>query len=245
MRKLFILSLGILLIFLYPEVKAFYIQTNDDPTKPGKKTARPDVPGDLIIDVGFNFLLDQTENMNTGFWGSKIINVYYYRHFGIGESNFSINIGLGAGMEKLSFEDGTYTMGIDADGNTEMVELPGTFDVKKSKLALNYVDLPIEFRFHTNKNHDTGFRAAIGGKVGYLLNNHTKLVYKEDGEKFKVKNDQDYNIEKIRYGLLGRLGFPGINVFCYYGLSSLFKSEKGPEGADASTWNIGISITGF
>jgi len=230
------------------QVSAFesaIISDTGDPTKPENKVAKPDIPGDLVIDLGFNFLLDQPENMNTGFWGSKIINLYYYRHFGIGESNFSINIGLGTGLEKLSFEDGLNTLNLDVDGNTEVIELPTNYDVKKSKVALNYLDLPIEFRFHANKNHDVGFRAAIGGKIGYLMNSHTKLVYKLDGDKIKSKNQQDYNFEKIRYGIIGRLGFPGINIFGYYSLSSLFKGDQGPEATGATTWNVGLSITGF
>lgn len=221
----------------------------DNDKKKKKQQARPDLPGIFLIDVGFNFLMDNPEGMDLGFWGSKIVNFYYYWDIPIGESHFSFGPGIGVGLEKYSFEDNN-TLALDNSGNTEIIELTSILDddadIKRSKIAANYVDVPVEFRFHLNKrNHDLGFRAAIGGKVGFLFDGHTKIKYEEDGDNKKLKQKDNFNMQRLRYGLTARIGFPGINFFGYYSLSELFESGKGPDETTAASFNLGISISGF
>ena len=135
-------------------------------------------------------------------------------------------------------------------GNTEITELANLLnddvEIKKSKIAANYIDIPVEFRFHVNKeNHDQGFRAAIGGKVGFLFDGHTKIKYEEDGDNKKIKQKDNFNLQRFRYGVTARIGFPGINLFGYYSLSELFESGRGPDETTATSFNLGISISGF
>lgn len=245
MRKLAAFFIGFLLSF-----GVFAMENDDDNDKKKKKNnARPDLPGILLIDFGFNFLTDNPEGMDVGFWGSKIVNFYYYWDIPIGKSHFSFGPGIGLGLEKYSFEDNN-TLALDNSGNTEIIEVSSILDddveIKKSKIAANYIDVPIEFRFHANKeNHDLGFRAAVGGKVGFLFAGHTKIKYEGDGDNKKLKQKEDFNLQRLRYGVTARIGFPGINLFGFYSLSELFESGKGPDETTASSFNLGISISGF
>ena len=245
MRKTTVFLMAVLLSF-----GAFALENDDEKDKKKKKQqARPDLPGILLIDVGFNFLPDSPEGMDIGFWGSKIVNFYYYWDIPIGKSHFSFGPGLGLGLEKYSFEDNN-TLTRDNAGNTQVSDLfdllDDDVDIRKSKIAANYIDVPIEFRFHVNKeNHDRGFRAAVGGKVGFLFAGHTKVKYEEDGDNKKIKRKDNFNMQRLRYGLTARIGFPGINLFGYYGLSELFESGSGPDETTATPFNLGISISGF
>lgn len=229
---------------------AVALENDDDNDKKKKKQkARPDLPGILLIDVGFNFLQDNPEGMDVGFWGSKIVNFYYYLDIPIGKSHFSFGPGIGFGLEKYSFDDNN-TLTLNNSGNTEITELANLLnddvEIKKSKIAANYIDIPVEFRFHVNKeNHDQGFRAAIGGKVGFLFDGHTKIKYEEDGDNKKIKQKDNFNLQRFRYGVTARIGFPGINLFGYYSLSELFESGRGPDETTATSFNLGISISGF
>lgn len=229
---------------------AVALENDDDNDKKKKKQkARPDLPGILLIDVGFNFLQDNPEGMDVGFWGSKIVNFYYYLDIPIGKSHFSFGPGIGLGLEKYSFDDNN-TLTLNNSGNTEITELANLLnddvEIKKSKIAANYIDIPVEFRFHVNKeNHDQGFRAAIGGKVGFLFDGHTKIKYEEDGDNKKIKQKDNFNLQRFRYGVTARIGFPGINLFGYYSLSELFESGRGPDETTATSFNLGISISGF
>lgn len=113
--------------------------------------------------------------------------------------------------------------------------------------AINYIDVPLEFRYHLNKeNYNKGFRFAIGAKVGFLLNAHTKVEITEaSGLTRKIKIRQDYGLNPLRYGVYTRIGLPGLNLWSYYGLNKVFKDGQGPFGTEASQFNFGISIALF
>ncbi len=128
----------------------------------------------------------------------------------------------------------------------DILPISPTADIIKSKLAANYFDIPVEFRFNSIKNdHRRSFKVAIGGKIGVLLTSHTKIKYKEEGTTIKLQNKQDFNLNKFRYGAHARVGVGGFNVFFYYGISELFKNNKGPQNTSVTTMNLGISIAGF
>lgn len=75
--------------------------------------------------------------------------------------------------------------------------------------------------------------AAIGFKLGYMVNGHSKWVgddYIDNTSnelKFAVKNIR--NIEKFAYGPTLRVGYKWFNVNAYYSLSSVFVKGKGPD----------------
>ncbi len=243
MRKIILVSFCLIFVGLAPMVSA-QDDAGSTSTTSTAKSGRPDLPGDLVIDIGFNFLLNNDTTLNSGFWGSKIINIYYFRQAPIGKSPFSINFGIGFGLEKLRFDE-NQTFQIDTNGNTAIVNLPTGIDVKKSKIAANFIDIPLEVRYHFNKeNKSSGFMVGVGGKIGYLFSSHTKVKFKQDGETKTTKFHESYNLNKFRYGLTARVGSPGISAFGYYNLNKLFEDGKGPSN-DMSTWNVGLTISGF
>lgn len=213
---------------------------------------RPNVPGDLIVDFGLSFLSNAPENMTLRTFGSRAANVYYLYHIPFGEeSNFSINPGLGFGMENYNFENAITLDYNQTDGNvilpvSEYLDPLELEDLRKSKLSVNYFDIPLEIRFHANKeNHDRGFMVAIGGRVGILFDSHTKIKYVVDGDSKKAKEKQQFGVNRFRYGVHGRVGLGAISVFYYHNLSDLF-NEDGPAGTEEVTSIMtGISFTLF
>src|SRR5690606_5951 len=107
-------------------------------------------------------------------------------------------------------------------------------EINVNTTAINYVDIPLEFRYHFNKtDHSKGFRFALGGKVGFLMNSHTKVEITEpDGLTKKIKTRQDFGLNPIRYGVYTRVGLSGFNLWAYYGLNKVFKEGKGPFGTE-------------
>ena len=234
MKKIF----GILLIALVSN-----IAIAQEDTKKGK----PDIPGTLLIDLGFNFLTNAPESMDTKFFGSKTFNLYYQYDIPFGESKFSFHPGIGVGIDKLGFKDSAFIdINQDADGNsiTVMDVLP--FDIKKSQLAITYLDIPVEFRFHTNPyDKSRSFKFGIGGRVGLRLSSHNKLKYTLSGIDFKSKNHINYNLNNLRYGATARIGIGWFNLFYYHNFSELFKSGRAPEDKAISSYTIGLTIAGF
>ncbi len=210
--------------------------------------AQPDFPGTLVIDMGLNFLLDAPDEMDTKVFPSRGFNVYYMYEYFLGDPRFAFLPGIGFGFEKFEFKNNVTLNDISGGDTLKMIELDNEIyqDVKKSQFAINYVDIPIEFRFTSNKDiPGNGFMVAVGGKFGYRIDSYTRIKYKQDGETKKSKLKQDYNLNQFRYGVHARLGFRAINLYGYYALSPLFDKGEGPQQTEAQQLKVGISVALF
>lgn len=103
-----------------------------------------------------------------------------------------------------------------------------TYNYKKSKFSVTYMDFPFEFRYNAKK----GFRMSVGMKFGFVVSSLTK--YKGDdlggsGNSLKTKEKDIKNLEKWRYGFTASVGYKWLEFYGYYSLINVFKSEKGPE----------------
>lgn len=222
----------------------------------GNKSRRPDIPGTFSLEVGVNRLLDKPSELKYGFWGSRTLNTIWQYDMRIGKSKFSFHPGVGLSMERfkllsnqqyLSDDTVRYvnpTLGYDAFGNTTF--LPPVNGVKKSMVAMTYVDIPLELRFSTLPDDPArSFKVAIGGRVGYLLNAHTKIKYKEDGDMKKLKNAQFYNFNRLRYSAYLKIYLGNFGLFGYYNISPLFEDGKGPMQTTTQSYTVGITLGSF
>lgn len=111
---------------------------------------------------------------------------------------------------------------------------------KKNFLGANYLQIPLMLGFETNPhNKKKNFHFAVGGYAGLLIGSFTKQKSEEKG---KVRFSDDYNLNKIRYGVTGRIGFAGLDLYCNYNLNTLFREDQGPA---IQPITFGIRLTGF
>lgn len=108
---------------------------------------------------------------------------------------------------------------------------------RKNKLNVTYLQAPLMLRFETKpgSNHKN-FRFAFGGYYGIRIGSFTKTKT-ESGDK-QVTRD-DFNLNKMRYGVTARIGYGGIEFFANYNLSPLFREDQGPE---VSPLTLGVGI---
>ena len=215
-----------------------------------KKTTRVNIPGSFLVDIGVNNGVSAPSKFETGFWGSRTLNLNYQYPIRIMESKFSLVPGMGFGFDRYKLTnnytlsskpgtDGTYAL-VRADTATLY---PGT---KKSMIVANYFDIPVELRFDTRPDDiSRSFNIAVGARAGVLLDAFTKIKYKQDGETKVLKDKQNHGLNDIRYGMYVRLGIGGFNWFVQYNSSSLFKTDKGPDKTTMNSFTAGISINGF
>jgi hypothetical protein len=258
-------SIAILVILAYSAIA----QSTETP----KKTTRPDIPGTFTLELGVNRLTEKPNKLKYGFWGSRTMNVYYQYDMRIAKSKFSFHPGIGFGMErfKLMRSEGylatdtvnytSPTLGFDANGNTTFIpaanyiydadtlgqiDFSGSYRTKKSMLAMNFIDIPVELRFSTNPDDPArSFKIGIGGRVGYLINAHTKIRYREDGDIKKLKNHQDFNLSRFRYSAFVKIYMGNFSFFGVYNLNPMFEGNKGPSQTKAQSYTIGISLASF
>ncbi len=111
-----------------------------------------------------------------------------------------------------------------------LVEYTPRDDISKSKLTVLYLSMPLLFEFQLPMgDKKDGFFISAGGIGGVKVGSHTKVVYYEDGNKQKLKNRNDFNLNPIKYGVTARIGFRALKIYCNYYLSSLFNKNEAPE----------------
>jgi hypothetical protein len=228
---------------------------------PKKITARPDIPGTFVLEFGVNRDLSAPPDFSLGLFGSRSANLYYQYEFRILKSHFSFVPGIGLSLERFKFKNNyliDYATDASADGILMFAPADTIPGVKKSQLITNYIEVPLELRYSTNPEDPArSFKISIGGRIGYMYDSFSKVKYKENGEAKKIKNKEDFNLTKFRYGVTARIGVGNLSIFGYYNLSSLFEDGKGVnervgEGTsqtlvkkDFSTMTIGISLASF
>jgi len=218
-----------------------------------EKAGRPDIPGDLIIEFGFNWIQDHPEGYSFRTMKSRTFNAYYLYDINIGKSSFSIHPGLGIGTEKYAFNDDvTIGYGLDILENPELQIIPLdriyglSADFKKSQINPNYFDIPLELRWRLLKNDPKhSFKITMGGKFGVLFDSKTKIKYKEDGESKTDKHKEGYELNPIRYGVYTKIGFGGLNAYYYYSISEVFKKGQGPLDTTMYPMTFGLTLALF
>lgn len=225
MKKIFIL------LFCFIAFNAF-TQVVDEKTKK-LFTLGFDVYTDLWQDVPNTV---EPKTINPG------VNIFGTYNFIFGESNFSFSPGIGLGIHNM-YSSSFLQTNIDSSYFVPVNEvLPEDYSYRKSKFVAPYLDIPLEIRFKS----ESEFRIAVGFKFGFLLRAYTK--YKGDDYLAELHQTTIYkhkmiqNLEKNRYGFIGRIGYKWLNVYGYYQLSTLFAKDKGPEMYPIS---IGITIIPF
>lgn len=144
---------------------------------------------------------------------------------------------LGASMYNFKFQEANTVITETVNGIT-FTEDPRDLSFVKSKLTASYVNasfIPMldfggsnrKTRFWSTRH--SAFRIGAGPYVGYRLESHSKIVYKEDGDKEKDKNIDNFYLNNVRYGVRMQIGVRTADFFFNYDLNELFVSNKGPK----------------
>lgn len=111
--------------------------------------------------------------------------------------------------------------------------------LKKSKFSTLYLTLPVllEFQIPADHNH---LNIAAGPIGAVKLYSCSKMIFEGND---KVKSEDDFSLNMLRYGATARIGYENIQVYGTYYYTSLFKSGKSPGGIDLYPFEIGIAFT--
>jgi len=248
MKKLLVL---VLTVFTLNQILA-----QETTTKPKTPIGgRPNIPSDLNFEFGFNQLNNRPADLGMNFFGSRTFNISYQFPINLAGDNsgFTLNPGIGIGSDKIQFSDDE-NLFMNEDLGPKSSELLPVTDVygdniilKKNNFAANYFEVPLELRYHFNKNnYSKSFRVSLGGKFGVLYEAHTKIKYESAADgKHKVKDSQNYGLEKFRYAISIKAGSPGFYVWSNFYLNDVWEVGRGPYAAQASQINFGIALTVF
>ena len=189
---------------------------------------------------------DSISSHQSGF--SKGFNAYFMFDKPFKSSpKYSIGIGVGISTSNISFKK--MEVGLTTGGGLlPFTATDSTDHFKKYKLTTAYAEVPLEFRFTAKPaNVNKSIKAALGIKVGTLLNAHTK------GKSLQDKNNNLINsyIEKLnskrfinstRFAATARLGYGIFSIFGNYQLNNVLKDGA---GADMKLYQVGLTISGL
>jgi len=159
----------------------------------------------------------------------------------------SVGFGIGVGTSNIYFKK-TF---VNIAANTPTLpftNLDSADHFKKFKLSTAYLEVPVELRFTQDPdNYKRTWKAAIGIKVGTLLNAHTKgktLENKDDGvvNSFTSKQSSKAYFNSTRLALTARVGWGLFSIFGSYQVNSMFKDGV---AADIKPFQIGLNISGL
>lgn len=220
-------KIAILIIFIFFGITSFAQQANDLYEK----------NFNIGLDVYSNIWMKLPDNME-----QKGLNMGYsvyglYNHM---LKKSPLSVAGGAGITSISLSSNSVIHDALADVITFDTIASG-IEYDRSKVTFTYLDFPIELRYKTPKQ----FRLAIGIKIGFRLDNHSK--YKGErldgsGVRETIKEKDILHTEKIFVTSTLRAGYKKINLVFNYSLSRVFQLERGPE---MHPFSIGFTFMPF
>lgn len=166
------------------------------------------------------------------------------QNFNLIRNKFGLITGLGLEYTNYRFDnDVLLTKGEDGIARLEVnEELNDRRDYEKSKLVVNYLNLPLLLEYQTNRFSKSNSFHFTAGVVGSLrIGTHTKTVW-NDGGKQKNKVRDDFYLHPFKLESTVRLGWGKIDLFGNYSLLPLFRKDKGPE---VYPFSLGLTLTSW
>jgi hypothetical protein len=160
-----------------------------------------------------------------------------------------ISLGIGAGVSTSNIYFKKMEVDVKAaPGMLPFIAEDSANHFKKYKLATTYLQIPLEFRFTAKPNNpNKSFKAAVGLKVGTLVNVHNKAktlqnasgttlngyLQKENSKRFFNTSD---------FMATARIGYGIFSLFGSYQLNRLLKDGAGP---NLKLYQIGLTLSGL
>ena len=225
------------------------------------------------VDIGINGYM--TPDFNTDYGkGYDYLNQRYEKSINVNVNLFEQNIafnkaktiglvtGVGFSFNNYRFSNPTY---LSPDSN----ELSGFYmrnvSVRKSKLTLFYVTVPVIFEFQSNNpRRSHRFFVGVGMLINARLRSHTKIYFNEPNKQYYledpttgnllpgyyttpnrsnrniVKSVNSFNLQPFRFDATLRVGYGIVSLYATYALNHMFLKGQGPE---LNQWSAGISIS--
>lgn len=224
---------------------AAFSQTNNKiPSKLGNRAA-----DHLMIQLAANSWDGTADSVSSFIKGlNRSANIYlmYDKQFKT-NPRLSAGIGIGVGTSNIYF-DKMETRISAFNAKLPFIRTDTGNSYKKYKLSTAFLEIPVELRFMSKpETPNKSFKAAIGVKVGTLINAHTKGKNLENaaGTKingFTVKESTKSYFNTTRIAATARVGYGIFSLFGSYNLTGIFKDGVAP---DTKLLQIGIAISGL
>lgn len=231
-------KINLILLFLISFSFSALSQVNDTIKADSTKYFSDD---QVALDFNYDYWLNIPKGIKTSLF-TLSSNVHIMFPIVGKHSNLCLAAGIGLGTYNIK----SNAQLLDTNDVSYYSIIPDSVEFTRNKLALSYIDFPLEIRFRTNPSPEgRSFKIYIGIKAGVLLSSHTKYKgedFSNTDELLKYKKFNIKNLTPYRYGITAKIGYGKFMINCFYSLSGLLDKDRGPEITPIS---IGITCNPF
>jgi hypothetical protein len=214
----------------------------------------------LLLNFNWNGWMNQPQGVDVSPF-SRGFEVKVMGDFPLGKLPISIGAGLGLSVENI-FANAFLKKaeGIDSlyfQPITGVINPEGGVsdrDWSRYKWVSTLLELPLEIRFRANRRKRNTFKAALGFKVGYVIDSHEKYVGPDyrpgsDGTLSQLNNTLEQvtyslpGINRLRYAGYLRLGYDRFAITAQYGLGYYFNTAW--HAGNVTPISLGLTIIPF
>jgi hypothetical protein len=197
----------------------------------------------LMLQYGLANWTDKGDINLRGF--NKTFNAYFLFDFPFKtDPRISVAIGAGVGSDNIYFKNTI----VDIKARNGVTFTPDSTSIKfkKNKLSTAYAEIPLELRYSTKpENMNSGWKFALGNKVGTLLDSKMKSKIDLDANNVggyfqKIKNKKYFNT--TRFAVTARAGYGNMSLFASYTVTDFIKQGFGP---NVHPYSIGLCLGGL
>lgn len=188
--------------------------------------------GSMVLPAQIDYMSLETNNSCSFNLNFSQVNIGLCRNAGI-------VAGIGLNWNNYRFKN-LNSIEVNEEGIVNSIIPASTVPVKRSKFSTLYLNIPALLEIQIPAGYSNSLNIGVGVIGGIKLNAWTKVVF-EDGEKSRVNGD--YNLNLLRGGVTGRVGYRNFMIFGTYYLTPWFQGNKGPDGLNIEPFEIGLAFT--
>lgn len=251
MKKIVLIAISCLFFSLAFSQDSTLITTGT-PTRVAntKNIKLPNRPGDhFMIQLSSDHWTGMPDSISSHQQGfSRGFNAYFMLDKPFRNSpKYSIGIGAGISTGNMTFNK----MNVDLKATSDLLPFAATDSTnhfKKYKLTTAFLEVPLEFRFTSNpSNINKSVKAALGVKIGTLVNAHTKGKGLQDKNNslinsYTQKETSKKFINSTRFMATARIGYGIFSLFGSYQLNNVLKDGAGPA---MKMYQVGLTLSGL
>lgn len=162
---------------------------------------------------------------------SRNVNVWFFmQKLNVAKHVLNLKYGLGLELNNYYFDDDI----VFAKKPTQ-ISVSST-DLKKSKLAADYLTIPLMLNVNFTPRREKGFGFSGGISAGYLYSSRYKS--KVDGDIKKVKNS--FDLEKFKLSYIGELSLGPVRLYGSVAMKNMWE-----KGLDMTPYNFGFRFSNW
>lgn len=204
-----------------------------------------------IMDLGFSNYTDNTNYTSaeaqtfapgsTDDWfkiragKSRNVNIWFVmQKLNMVEHAVNLKYGIGIELNNYFFDDKR----IKFNKNPTLVNQGFDADIKKNKLAADYLTVPlmVNFNFTPKKEKDESFGFSLGVSAGLLYSARQKT--KDHGDVDKLKGT--FDLEPFKLSYIGEITLGPVRLYGSYAFKNMFE-----KGLDLTPWNVGFRFSNW